>query len=430
MYLGSGLGKVFRPEPDPFTSQIEAQSMLDSASILWLMKFKKNTPNGKPAGTPIPIPTTKTRPPTATIDLTGIDQASPALSSCFQLQGNSPKPNSFPSRYNPCRASQKAPAHDRKTQYEPTTTSFIGTAWPTQNNQQKTIIAGARPSPLALTSPRHLAVNKTFSANSGSRELHPPLPAQAHPPPTQVLPDQLQHPKYSKQVVPYHYLVGVHQPSSNKLPTLDNAREHQSAPHCPSDLHVSRLSTSTESVSIISNTTTTMTTTGPPSIDLLADMQNALLVQGMSLQGHQLTHTTGCDDVQDLDQITTTKTTCLPLIDLLADMQNTLLVRGDVITRGFGQIMPEELSIEMTQMIDNPESLCPFCDELLYKEPLTRFIKLLNYLKNKPGVKQRKGSKNPFALYLPFSDIASCCQLHRAEKNLIPTDKSQLWVPF
>ncbi|KAI9626894.1 hypothetical protein H4Q26_017668 [Puccinia striiformis f. sp. tritici PST-130] len=111
--------------------------MLDSASILWLMKFKKNTPNGKPAGTPIPIPTTKTRPPTATIDLTGIDQASPALSSCFQLQGNSPKPNSFPSRYNPCRASQKAPAHDRKTQYEPTTTSFIGTAWPTQNNQQK-----------------------------------------------------------------------------------------------------------------------------------------------------------------------------------------------------------------------------------------------------------------------------------------------------
>ncbi|POV94619.1 hypothetical protein PSHT_16098 [Puccinia striiformis] len=276
MYLGSGLGKVFRPEPDPFTSQIEAQSMLDSASILWLMKFKKNTPNGKPAGTPIPIPTTKTRPPTATIDLTGIDQASPAF-----------------------LANSKQPAKSQ--------TNLSGKIKIKSTQKKLTILddhCRSKTESTCFDIPRHLAVNKTFSANSGSRELHPPLPAQAHPPPTQVLPDQLQHPKYSKQVVPYHYLVGVHQPSSNKLPTSDNAREHQSAPHCPSDLHVSRLSTSTESVSIISNTTTTMTTTGPPSIDLLADMQNALLCPGMSLQGHQLTHTTGCDDVQDLDQIT------------------------------------------------------------------------------------------------------------------------------
>ncbi|POV94618.1 hypothetical protein PSHT_16097 [Puccinia striiformis] len=123
-------------------------------------------------------------------------------------------------------------------------------------------------------------------------------------------------------------------------------------------------------------------------------------------------------------------------------MQNTVLVRGMSLQ---GQWMHQITDYD----VEDLNRLCPFCDELLYKEPLTRFIKLLNYLKNKPGVKQRKGSKNPFALYLPFSDIASCCQLHRAEKNLIPvgiqkgwptkidfqklpkgTDKSQLWVPF
>ncbi|KAH9454882.1 hypothetical protein Pst134EA_022376 [Puccinia striiformis f. sp. tritici] len=439
--------------------------MADSQKVIWSMKFKKNTPNGKPAGTPIPIPTTKTRPPTATIDLTGIDQASPASSSRFQLQGNRPKPNSFPSGYNPYRASQKAPAHDRKTQYEPTTTSSIKTAQPTQHNQQKvkpiqvaksqsnplrknlplkTILAGARPSPLASTSSRHLAVNKTCSTDSGS--TRPSSSSTSSRAPTTDMTSSRSAPTFKTQQTGGTLSLSSRSPpafkpssSRAKLPTSNNARGRQSPPRCSSNSRISRRSTSTESASIVSNTPTTMTTRGPPSIDLLADMQNALSVRGMSLQGHQITQTTGCDDLQDLDQITTTKTTCLPSIDLLADMQNTLLVRGmslqgqrvhqitDYDVEDFEQMMPEELSIEMTQMINNPESLCPFCDELLPKKPSTRFIELLNYLKNKPGVKLRKGSKNPFALYLPFSDIASCCQLHRAEKKLIPMGLQKGW---
>lgn len=88
---------------------------------------------------------------------------------------------------------------------------------------------------------------------------------------------------------------------------------------------------------------------------------------------------------------------------------------------------PEESSLEISQIIDNPECLCPFCDELLPTKPSHKLVKLLKYLKSRPEVTQRSGSKNPFALYLPFPQSASYCERHRAEKKLIPMGIRNGW---
>ncbi|KAI7946203.1 hypothetical protein MJO29_010730 [Puccinia striiformis f. sp. tritici] len=52
---------------------------------------------------------------------------------------------------------------------------------------------------------------------------------------------------------------------------------------------------------------------------------------------------------------------------------------------------------------------------------------MTQYLQAVPKVQLRVGSNNPAALYLPFPRIATHCQLHRAEANLIPLAISRGW---
>ncbi|KAI9628087.1 hypothetical protein KEM48_011824 [Puccinia striiformis f. sp. tritici PST-130] len=71
--------------------------------------------------------------------------------------------------------------------------------------------------------------------------------------------------------------------------------------------------------------------------------------------------------------------------------------------------------------------ICCFCDDPLPDHPSARFINMTQYLQAVPEVQLRVGSNNPAALYLPFPRIATHCQLHRAEADLIPLAISRGW---
>lgn len=125
--------------------------------------------------------------------------------------------------------------------------------------------------------------------------------------------------------------------------------------------------------------------------------------------------------------------------DLWSQMQESLFEKGISLQsnriprrtkythEAWDQVVPEDFSPETTQVIDNPDSLCPFCDEVLPQKPSAKLIELLAYLKSRPQVVRRLESKNPLALHLPFSETGTCCQLHRAEKMLIPKGIQNGW---
>ncbi|KAI7966158.1 hypothetical protein MJO29_001906 [Puccinia striiformis f. sp. tritici] len=125
-------------------------------------------------------------------------------------------------------------------------------------------------------------------------------------------------------------------------------------------------------------------------------------------------------------------------VDLLAQMTATLGSRGlefqppidpNLDSARFGPITDiEELPLPyQEEEVTHQGLICCFCDDPLPDHPSARFINMTQYLQAVPEVQLRVGSNNPAALYLPFPRIATHCQLHRAEADLIPLAISRGW---
>ncbi|POW15224.1 hypothetical protein PSHT_07137 [Puccinia striiformis] len=125
-------------------------------------------------------------------------------------------------------------------------------------------------------------------------------------------------------------------------------------------------------------------------------------------------------------------------VNLLAQMTATLGARGlefqppidpNLDSARFRPITAiEELPLPYQgEEVTHQGLICCFCDDPLPDHPSARFINMTEYLQAVPEVQVRVGSNNPAALYLPFPRIATHCQLHRAEADLIPLAISRGW---
>lgn len=356
------------------------------------LRFTKKSPSRK--GTAIAVPNARTRPPTAPpIDLTLIDQSPTSKQKRAPPQfgqAYSPfkPPQSTSRRANPPQDdfTTKRSENDRFTEFfreaeaaRPPSKKFKPTrVGKPQTNPPKTlqnrplaeILGKARPTPLTSTASRHLSVNRTNSPASSASTRASPTSSRAQ----NTYTDSSRSASTSRTPLTRTSVAPL--PKSNKKPPSPKAsssrkkllnssdmRDWTSTQSSLPDLPVPTRCSSSDSVSVVSKGKAPC----QPSVDLMADIQNTLSVMGMSLQ------------------------TDRPILP------------ANYSTHDFDQTMPEDFSFEVSEMIDNPESLCPFCDEPLPQKPSTRLIETLKYLKNTPGVTKRKESNNPLALYLPVS---------------------------
>ncbi|WAR61902.1 hypothetical protein PtB15_12B594 [Puccinia triticina] len=354
------------------------------------LRFTKKSPSRK--GTAIAVPNARTRPPTAPpIDLTLIDQSPTSKQKRAPPQfgqAYSPfkPPQSTSRRANPPQDdfTTKRSENDRFTEFfreaeaaRPPSKKFKPTrVGKPQTNPPKTlqnrplaeILGKARPTPLTSTASRHLSVNRTNSPASSASTRASPTSSRAQ----NTYTDSSRSASTSRTPLTRTSVAPL--PKSNKKPPSPKAsssrkkllnssdmRDWTSTQSSLPDLPVPTRCSSSDSVSVVSKGKAPC----QPSVDLMADIQNTLSVMGMSLQ------------------------TDRPILP------------ANYSTHDFDQTMPEDFSFEVSEMIDNPESLCPFCDEPLPQKPSTRLIETLKYLKNTPGVTKRKESNNPLALYLP-----------------------------
>ncbi|PLW06152.1 hypothetical protein PCASD_25275 [Puccinia coronata f. sp. avenae] len=403
------------------------------------LRFKKNNHR---IATPIAVPTVNTRPPSfRTIDLTGIEHSS-------TLPGPAGKPTRFGSASAPFKPPRTVnPRSNPPKQSLPRQTNY---GRPSDPDKQ------LEPPPRPQTKLKPNRVSKPKTPPNGKFENRP-LP--------EIFPPSSRHPSVSK---PKHIGSGfINNSSTNSRAPQTNTNSSRSTTtkNCPSTsrclsdvwkpkpppngtvknlplaesffpfsrhLSVSKpkrtgsgstSNSSTSSRALQTNTKSSRSTATkdyPSTSSCLSDLH--LSTRSPSSDGASI--------------VPTTQNTCQPLVNLKEDIQNTLSGLGmslqtdrvrRPLTYNHHISDPDELSLEITQSMENPECLCPFCDELLPEKPSSKLTNQLKYLKTKPGVEKRKESKNPFALYLPFPDIATFCQLHRAEKNLIPMGIKKGW---
>ncbi|KAA1092421.1 hypothetical protein PGT21_002158 [Puccinia graminis f. sp. tritici] len=379
---------------------------------LHFKKIKNRTP------TPIAMPTARTRPPTGpSIDLTGIEQASPpsrqkrppnnrpfkpsTSSSPFKQPARSTNPNppkqpSTQSQKNQFK-SNKHPPSTSKPPNKKLKTTQLGVK-PPKNNTSNTlqnrplpeILGKSRPAPLTSTSSPHLSVNKTHSICSGSTRASSSTSRLPNTDTDSSRPASTSKTPFTRYTIaPYSDSPPPSKPSSARKKLLDSndTKDRASTLSCLSDLHIPTRSPSSDSVSIVSKPPQN----SPLSTDLIADVQSTLSSMGMASQTDRCPRTVNYR------------------------------------TPDFHQSIHEDSPLVTSPIVDNPASLCPFCDKPLPENPSAGLVKHLEYLKNQPGVKRRKESKNPSALYLPFPMIANYCQRHRAEKQLIPMGLAKGW---
>ena len=74
---------------------------------------------------------------------------------------------------------------------------------------------------------------------------------------------------------------------------------------------------------------------------------------------------------------------------------------------------------------DDPETLCPWCDERLPSEPTTHLSNLIAAAKSKSRRDERLA--NPLGLRAPLATFSVVCQRHRFERDWIPHARQKHW---
>ncbi|KAH9810602.1 hypothetical protein DFH28DRAFT_1132002 [Melampsora americana] len=74
---------------------------------------------------------------------------------------------------------------------------------------------------------------------------------------------------------------------------------------------------------------------------------------------------------------------------------------------------------------EDDDNLCPFCDEPMPLKPSQKLLTEKAILFALPNITKRIG--HPNAMSLPFPQTASFCELHHAEKNVIPFGIRKGW---
>ncbi|KAI7937275.1 hypothetical protein MJO28_016174 [Puccinia striiformis f. sp. tritici] len=140
-------------------------------------------------------------------------------------------------------------------------------------------------------------------------------------------------------------------------------------------------------------------------------------------------------------------------INLLAHMKATLQSRGLAWQGPRDRPVAESEELPLAEEVEeanNGVPICCFCDEPIPHHPSEKFTKLTDYFQAVPEAEPRQGLVHKAGLYLPVSldlrlyidvpmqsnsqnfaiqlaRIASHCQLHRAEVELIPLAIRRGW---
>ncbi|BGP17616.1 hypothetical protein JCM10213v2_005651 [Rhodosporidiobolus nylandii] len=80
----------------------------------------------------------------------------------------------------------------------------------------------------------------------------------------------------------------------------------------------------------------------------------------------------------------------------------------------------EEDELLRPQPTIDPATLCPFCDAPLPDKPSSDLVSLQKRLVSLPHAKNVPTWRNKLAVKLPLPETASFCQMHRAERDIIP----------
>ncbi|KAI7935898.1 hypothetical protein MJO29_015201 [Puccinia striiformis f. sp. tritici] len=117
-------------------------------------------------------------------------------------------------------------------------------------------------------------------------------------------------------------------------------------------------------------------------------------------------------------------------INLLAHMKATLQSRGLAWQGPRDRPVAESEELPLAEEVEeanNGVPICCFCDEPIPHHPSEKFTKLTDYFQAVPEAEPRQGLVHKAGLYLPLARIASHCQLHRAEVELIPLAIRRGW---
>ncbi|GAA6028781.1 hypothetical protein JCM8097_007392 [Rhodosporidiobolus ruineniae] len=75
----------------------------------------------------------------------------------------------------------------------------------------------------------------------------------------------------------------------------------------------------------------------------------------------------------------------------------------------------------------DPDTLCPFCDDLMPPSPSPALLALKKFLITRPNAEEIPTFRNPKAVRLSAIETASFCKRHNAERVTIPEGKARGW---